>query len=63
MELLIGYCEVNTELAAKVGVSFFGLLQKANIWFTVYFTGSVEFTSLVCSSGMDGSSACLRLVF
>ena len=29
-ELLIVYCEANVELAAKLGVSLFGLLQKAN---------------------------------
>ena len=59
MKLLIAYCKAGTELATKLGVSLFGLLQKANAWFIVYFTGSVKFKSLVCLLGMNMSSACL----
>jgi len=58
-ELLIACSEANTELAAKLGVSLLGLLQKANAWFTVYFAGSVESKSLVCPSGMNRTSVCL----
>jgi len=53
---------VNIKLAVKLGVGFLGFLQK--ITFGHYLLHWISKSkSLVCLSGLDKSSTCLRLVF
>ena len=63
----LSYKEPQVKLAniacSDLGIWLPGFSSEDNNWLAVCFAGSVESKSPSCSSGMNRSSACLRLVF